>query len=340
LTGFLPPGYERAAQDAVAAHVTADAAQSGAVAIVAGLLALAVLAARIGAVPATRALVLLLSADLLRTGAGLNPEVEPSLFRLSEEIAQRVPDLRRAGRLLSCAPQASAGYWQARARRPGAHDVWTFATHLDTLTPNANLLAQVPSAFSEDLTSLVPVAMLPPPGWTCSRLGEAIERLRASGVARVLSLDTLVDPAVRPLWVAAPARIAPLVIHGYELSATQPRAAVLDATGRVAMGRVLSIRESTDRIELDVEAEGAATVVLRDGFAPGWSASVDGRPASVHRVEQRYRAVDVSAGSHTVDMRYRPPGLGQGLLAMGVSLAVAAALWMSGRRSRHERGGT
>ena len=67
-------------------------------------------------------------------------------------------------------------------------------------------------------------------------------------------------------------------------------------------------------------------VVLTDAHFPGWSATVDGQPAPLHRANLNFRAVAVPAGEHTIEMRYAPAPLrrGWGLAALGLVVCVGA----------------
>jgi uncharacterized membrane protein YfhO len=69
-------------------------------------------------------------------------------------------------------------------------------------------------------------------------------------------------------------------------------------------------------------------VVLLDGFAPGWRARVDGEPVAVARANLAFRAVAVPAGTHTIELTYRPAALLVGLGLSVLALAGAAAAWL------------
>lgn len=157
LAGFLPPDYTWADRTAVADRIVADAALGGGAAVAAGMVALLVLAGRLAPERATLAAVALVAGDLLRTGAGLNPMVTSSFYRFSPEMAREAASLRAAGgRLWSCDPESGPAYFLGRRAHPGDHDAWTFATFMETLTPAYNMLASLPTAYSRDLTMLVP----------------------------------------------------------------------------------------------------------------------------------------------------------------------------------------
>ena len=96
-------------------------------------------------------------------------------------------------------------------------------------------------------------------------------------------------------------------------------------------------------LRLRVEAEGDAFVVLSEiAYPPGWTATVDGRPAPIHRVDHVLMGVEVPAGGHDVVFAMQAPARLRGVrasrLAAGLALVLAAAAIshdrMSRRRSR------
>ena len=335
VAGFFPSDEAWPLRERQLAHMLHDAAAGGALALAAAAIALVVLRGRLRPGLAVVGLAALLAADLLRTGAGLNPMVTASFYRLSAEMTAQLPILRDGSRLFVCEPVRSRAYWAGRALHPENHEAWTFETYRETMTPNFNLLARVPTALGEDLTSLVPMAAIPGRDEDCDRIGMLAGRLRAAGVAHVVSLDPLADPALRERAVVAPSRIAPVAVHIYDVSSPGPgRLALVDAGGGAAAGRVTLVRESSDAVEIAVDAEAPAILILRDGYAPGWRAWVDDAPAAVTVAEGHYRAVAVPAGSHRARLAYQPPGLRAGLGVMALSVGVLALLMRRRRRAR------
>jgi hypothetical protein len=324
--GFFPPEYSWPLREERLRHLLGDAAKGGLVAVGVGVLALAVLRGRLGTRLAAAAVAALLAADLLRTGAGLNPTVDSSFYRLSPEMAAQLPRLRDGGRLFVCEPVASRAYWDGRARRPDRHEVWTFETYRETLTPDFNLAARVPTALSEDLTSLVPVSATPGERAGCDRFGDLAPRLRGSAVTHVVSLDALDHAELAETAVVAPARIAPVAVHVYALGPPGPgRAGLVDSAGAAVAGEARIVSESAGTVDVAVDVPVPGRLVLRDGYARGWRAEVDGAPAPVVAADTRHRAVAVTPGSHRVRFRYRPPGLAAGVVVMAAS-AVAGLL--------------
>lgn len=79
-------------------------------------------------------------------------------------------------------------------------------------------------------------------------------------------------------------------------------------------------RGSLVRMEAKLGCRGL--VVLSDTYFPGWQASVDGRPVEILEVFGALRGVVVEAGTHRVEMVYRPASAywGAGLALVGVGL--------------------
>jgi Bacterial membrane protein YfhO len=79
------------------------------------------------------------------------------------------------------------------------------------------------------------------------------------------------------------------------------------------------------RIEL--RAQGPGWLVVAEGWDQGWHATRDGGHANILRVNQMAMAVPLSAGTHRVTMRYRPPGLGVGLVLAALALLALLVPW-------------
>jgi hypothetical protein len=315
-SAFFPPGFSADARTALLGRVLADAAVGGFVALAVGGVALLAARARISGPRAAWLVAALVAADLLRTGAGLNPMVPSRFFEASGELQARLPSLRQ-GRVFTCPIEASPAYLSGRVARGHDHEVWSFAVLLETLSPSFNVPLGVETALSPDLTMLVPTERLLGAGAeACRDLETLLPRLREAAVTTVLSLDPLQHPDLAPLFELAPDRIRPAAVRAYALRDPLPWTALGGA------GRIGDVRKSASRLELVTEADAATTLVVRDAWAPGWSARVDG--AKVRMPRGRHRELAVPAGRHRVVMSYAPPGLGVPLVASGLALAALA----------------
>ena len=366
LLGWVfPPGYPDIA--ARSAEVLRDAAVGGAPALLLGILALGVLRGRLTATAAGGLAVALVAADLLRAGAGLNPMTAPERLRPSPGARALAGIVRAAGgRLFTCEASFSGAVQEAAAEVRGDADLWMSGVFAETLTPAYNLDLHVPTAYSRDLTmtSAVERVFARRDEVGCARVADIRDRLRAAGVSHLVSFRPLDVEGLRLVATAAPPRTAPLRLHLHALEGALPLRAVaavvrpaasrgeaeatageagFQAAGGVAVeggtaadgagGEVLPVIEKTDRLEFEVRASRPTVLVIRDGWATGWSATVDGAPAPVLRADGRHRAVPVPAGRSRVVLSYRPPWLTTGLGIAAAALALTLALLWRGRTS-------
>lgn len=111
--------------------------------------------------------------------------------------------------------------------------------------------------------------------------------------------------------------------------------------GAGAAGDAALTRDEPGDTAVRVRATGRALLVLNDLFAPGWTATVDGRPAPIVRTNAVVRGVWVEPGAHEVRFRYRTPGLAAGwgvaLGGLAVLAAWALSVRLAGRRAARRR---
>jgi hypothetical protein len=367
-SGFFPPHYAWPERAVLLREVLADAARGGTLAVAVGALAWAVVRGRLAESRGRLLVPALVAADLLRAGSGLNPMVAPGLLRPSAEVSSLAQALREAGgRIFTPDIPGSPAYLWGRAAHPRDHELWTFGVLVDTATPLLNLGLSLPSALSIDLTMLVPTErVLSPEMARPGKVAAIVPALRNAGVSHVLSLDVLEEGDLRLAASLAPPRIAPLRLHVYAVEARLPLRSVgrdvvpaasrgealslseregFQQAGGVAVegplvpatgiaGRVVATRERPGRIDADVVSDRPSVLFVRDAYAPGWRATVDGRPAPLFRANGRHRAVPIPGGRSRVTLSYAPPGLQAGLIVSVLSLLAALALVV---RSRQER---
>jgi hypothetical protein len=309
-----------------------DAATGGAIALAAGALAVLAWRGRLAPRPAALGLVALLAADLLRAGAGLNPGTSADFFRPSPEVARHHDTWRKAGRVFTCDPGSSAAYATGRATRLD-HERWTFAVLRDTLVPAFNVSAEVPSALSPDLTMLVPPErLIDVADAGCASIDRLLAPLRVAGVAHVISLDPLDHPDLVPQSEEHPRALTPVTVRAYALRDPMPMTAFAGAAGTVAV----RIHEP-GHIEVDVSAPASGSAMVREAYAAGWKATVDGRATEVLRADGRHIAFDVPAGTHRVVLDYDPPGFRLGaLVGLSASLVTIGLLAWPRRRRNEE----
>jgi hypothetical protein len=94
-----------------------------------------------------------------------------------------------------------------------------------------------------------------------------------------------------------------------------------------------TVTYTPNRVTARADASAPALLVLSDMYYDGWEALVDGSPVPLYRANYALRAVWLPAGSHTVEVVYRPRPF---LLGGAVSLATLLALAGAAARGRRE----
>ncbi len=92
--------------------------------------------------------------------------------------------------------------------------------------------------------------------------------------------------------------------------------------------------EAPDRLIFNITADNSGWLVLADTWYPGWQATVDGDQSPLYRADSIFRAVYVGAGSHQVEIKYRPSGFNfGGMFSILVLLLILPLLTNWGRKS-------
>jgi hypothetical protein len=106
------------------------------------------------------------------------------------------------------------------------------------------------------------------------------------------------------------------IIWIYELPAPKPYFESLDAACRLDASERRSVRADCPR---------ATTLLRRELFFPGWTASVNGAEARIEPRDRIFQSVALPAGVSEVRFSYAPPGIGWAWAAMWLGLAALAA---------------
>jgi hypothetical protein len=103
----------------------------------------------------------------------------------------------------------------------------------------------------------------------------------------------------------------------------------------VQRGTVETLRETPGRVAFRVEQRRPQYLVVAQPWYPGWHATIDGEPAPLLRANSAFLALDVPAGTHEVELTYRPASWIWGLRLAAAGLALAlASVWFFGRGAR------
>jgi hypothetical protein len=313
--------------------------------------------------PAAALVVALAVADLARAGSGLNRQVHPSFFDLLPEMSALPLRDSEGGRVFSYGLDQSPAFRAFLALGGPELTLSGLYLHRQLLGPYTNMLDDVPSPEATDLTAFSPRPReLGPALYDPAAAAQLLPWLRNSAVSQVLSLDPLSHPDLVPVGTVAPGPPG-LSIHLYALDSPWPRAHVacrvvaehdsaralmrpyaagfdprrdvaLEPGGAEALGatctrgwaRRTAARPGKETFEVSTDA--SAYLVVRDSYARGWRASVDGVPAPILRANGKHRALAVPAGRHEVVMWYEPPGLWIGIGLTALAALASAAAWL------------
>jgi hypothetical protein len=92
------------------------------------------------------------------------------------------------------------------------------------------------------------------------------------------------------------------------------------------------------RVNIQASLDSPGILVLADSFYPGWSAYVNGRQEKIYRANLFFRAVPLSAGTHSVEFRYEPRSfaIGRAVSIVTLSLIVAVSMLLYMRKRRRK----
>lgn len=123
-------------------------------------------------------------------------------------------------------------------------------------------------------------------------------------------------------------------------------AAVADEQFRSALdgtaldsGRVSMLQYAPNDLKYTVESAKGGLVVFSEIYYPGWTVTIDGKPAELGRVNYVLRALKVPAGKHEVQMTFRPASITTTNTIAYVALLLVVALfaiavWRNCRNSK------
>jgi hypothetical protein len=143
-----------------------------------------------------------------------------------------------------------------------------------------------------------------------------ISTLQKIGVGWVLSDVTLPPPFVR---VAGAQRV-----NVYRVDGALPMAYVIARGGATIPVRTLALDASSATMRVVTPQPGL--LVLTQNDARGWQVRVDGRNSQKRLCFGTFRGVDVAAGTHEVEWRYRPFSIGVGAVVTFIALLSCVLL--------------
>jgi hypothetical protein len=91
-------------------------------------------------------------------------------------------------------------------------------------------------------------------------------------------------------------------------------------------------------VTLDRPAPANAALVVSENYYPGWTATVDGRPATAARVDYTLIGVPLPAGARTIELAFTSPRYETGKTITLAVLALSSLLALGGMAVERRRG--
>ncbi len=99
---------------------------------------------------------------------------------------------------------------------------------------------------------------------------------------------------------------------------------VLD--GAMGGGTAVMTKYAPNELHYDIASPAGGLLVLSEVYYPGWTATIDGKPVEIGRVNYLLRALRVPAGEHKLVLEYRPKSI---TLTNAISYAAIALMLLA-----------
>jgi hypothetical protein len=90
---------------------------------------------------------------------------------------------------------------------------------------------------------------------------------------------------------------------------------------------VTVLRYAPETIVISAATTADGLLVVSDPYATGWNAYVDGQKTEILRTNHALRGVPITAGEHTVELKYEPESLRIGMLVTGAAAVAMIGIW-------------
>ena len=115
-----------------------------------------------------------------------------------------------------------------------------------------------------------------------------------------------------------------------------------DAVGQDGQSLATLTDYKPNCLTYSLNSDKGGVVVFSEIYYPGWTATIDGKPAELGRVDYVLRALQVPAGEHEVVLTFKPSSIKKTETVAYVSyfvliLAVALGVFMEWKRRKTEK---
>ena len=96
-----------------------------------------------------------------------------------------------------------------------------------------------------------------------------------------------------------------------------------------------------NRLKYDVRSGKGGVVVFSEIYYPGWTATIDGQPAELGRVDYVLRALQVTPGNHQLELSFFPKSVNRTETVAYVSyvillLLLGLGIWYNRKNRKHD----
>jgi len=121
----------------------------------------------------------------------------------------------------------------------------------------------------------------------------------------------------------------------YRTALTSDDAGMTTATPPTSSGGRVTVEHASDGLlQITVETPAPKFLVVAESFYPGWTATIDGRPAPIVRTNVAFQGVRVPEGKHAVLFSFRSRSLRVGMAVALAGIAVLVAYFFAVARAR------
>lgn len=97
-----------------------------------------------------------------------------------------------------------------------------------------------------------------------------------------------------------------------------------------------NIKRTDNDIRGEITVPEKRYLQLSVPYSSGWNAYVDGKETKTYAANVMFLGMDIPAGRHTVEIRYRTPGLAAGMILSLIGCLAACGIWCYERKERND----